>query len=246
VSTFSDSIILDTEPPTGTVTISEGAFTNQLDVSLALTASDATSEVTQMRISNYDTFDSAEWEPFSETTPWMLLEGDGTKTVYVQFKDTLGWVSQTYSVTIVLDTTPPSTSTPDGPAGWINYNTPTFTWSASDDYGSGVAGYYYRVDGGSETWTISTSVTLPTQPDGNHVFYVKAQDNAGNIGDESSFEFHIDTTPPAVAISSPAEGETTQSSNVTVIWSTSDAGSGLEVCEIKLDSGTLDLPGNLN
>jgi hypothetical protein len=236
--TYSDNIILDTEAPIGTVTISEGAITNQLIVSLTLTASDSTSGVSQMRLSTDGTFDTEPWEPFSTTTSWNLLDGDGDKTIYVQFKDNAELVSETYTASILLDTSPPSTPTPDVPAGWINDDAPTLTWSASDDDGSGVAGYYYRVDGESETWTISTSVTLPSQSDGSHVFYVKARDNAWNIGTESSFEFHIDTTPPSVTISSPAEGETTQSSSITVVWSGSDAGSGVDWYEVRLDSGS--------
>jgi hypothetical protein len=33
-----------------------------------------------------------------------LPSGDGEKTVYVQFKDTAGWVSNSYSDTILLNT----------------------------------------------------------------------------------------------------------------------------------------------
>ena len=236
VSTFSDIIILDTTPPTGSVTISEGAATNQLVVSLTLTASDATSGVSQMRFSTDGIFDTESWETFSATTAWNLLGGDGDKTIYVQFRDNAGCVSETYTASILLDTSPPSTPIPDGPTDWISYNTPTLTWLVSDDEGSGVEGYYYHFDGGSETWTVFTSVASQPQPDGKHVFYVKAQDNVGNIGDESSFQFHIDTTPPAVAVASPAEGETIQSSNVTVVWSGLDAGSGLEGYEVRIDT----------
>jgi len=98
----------------------------------------------------------------------------------------------------------PSPNSDDGVEGWSNDNTPTFTWSPSADSGSGVAGYYWKVDSGSETWTTSTSVTLPPQSDGYHFFYVKAKDNAGNIGNWGSHDFQIDATPPlAPIVSSP-------------------------------------------
>jgi hypothetical protein len=81
-------------------------------------------------------------------------------------------------------------------------------------------------------------VTLSAQSDGSHTFYVKAKDNAGNNGTYGSHAFQIDTKPPSVTISSPAEGEKITSSNVTLTWSGLDNVSGLDKFEIKLDSGT--------
>lgn len=121
-----------------------------------------------------------------------------------------------FGILQVQDTIPPSLPVPDdGVSGWSNSSAPRFTWSASTDAGSGVAGYYYRVDNGPETWIISTSVTLSAQTDGSHVFYVKAKDNAGNNGTYGSHAFQIDKTPPSAAIAYPANGTTVTSASVT-------------------------------
>jgi hypothetical protein len=118
----------------------------------------------------------------------------------------------------VQDTKPPSTCNPDdGISGWSNNSTPTFRWSAAVDNGSGVAGYYYRVDNGQENWTTSINVTLPSQTDGIHTFYVKARDNAGNNGTYGSHTFQIDKTPPSATIAYPTNGTTVISANVTFI-----------------------------
>lgn len=56
-----------------------------------------------MRFSDNGT-DWTSWETYSTSKNWTLSSGDGTKTVYVQFKDTAGWGSSSYSDTIRLDT----------------------------------------------------------------------------------------------------------------------------------------------
>ena len=46
----------------------------------------------------------------------------------------------------------------------------------------GIAGYFYRVDDGTEIYTTSKNVTLPEQKDGNYTLYVRAKDNLGMKG----------------------------------------------------------------
>jgi hypothetical protein len=84
-----------------------------------------------------------------------------------------------YNYGVNKDTTPPpapviSSSTHPNEDNWYNNNDPTFTWTTPLDDLSGIAGYYWKVDSGSETWITSTSVTLPAQSDGTHTFYVRA------------------------------------------------------------------------
>ena len=52
------------------------------------------------------------WNLYASTKTWYLPFGDGTKKVWVQFKDDAGNQSPEYSDTIVLDTTPPDTEKP--------------------------------------------------------------------------------------------------------------------------------------
>ncbi|MBD3192121.1 MAG: S8 family serine peptidase [Candidatus Heimdallarchaeota archaeon] len=47
-----------------------------------------------------------------------------------------------------------------------------------------------------------------------------------------------DTTPPTIDITSPNEGATLTSSDVTVTWSGSDSGSGIDYYETRIDSGS--------
>ncbi len=115
-STASDGITLDTVDPAGTVTIDAGAtYATNANVPLALTAS---ADTAMMMISNDAAFTGASWQPYGATVPvWTLPAPDGTKTVYVKFKDFADRESLVVTDTIILDTTAPRinylTDTPD-------------------------------------------------------------------------------------------------------------------------------------
>src|SRR3990172_3822170 len=144
----------DTAAPTGTITINSGAspnITNSTLVTLNISATDYTG-VSHMCVSDSTTCTT--WETvttsttFATTKTWTLPSGDGTKTVYVWFKDTLGNANATpYSGTIILDTTAPvdGTLTATAVSGTIRLE-----WSGFSDNGSGMKDYIlvYNVGGG--------------------------------------------------------------------------------------------------
>jgi hypothetical protein len=111
VKLYGENVVVDTTPPTGTVTINSGAnYTNSPAVSLSLSAADTGSGMgtgAQMQFSN----DNKTWsspEAYAAGKSWSLPAGDGTKTVYVKFKDAAGNWSAAYSDTIILDTAKPA------------------------------------------------------------------------------------------------------------------------------------------
>ncbi len=101
---YSDAIQLDTLAPTGTIIINGGAAsTNSTNVTLTLSCSDLQG-CSEMQFSN-DGITYSSPEPYATTKAWTLTSGDGTKTVYAQFKDTAGNWSTAYNDTILLETT---------------------------------------------------------------------------------------------------------------------------------------------
>ena len=95
-------IKLDKTAPTGSITINKDtASASSTSVTLTLSADDNL-EVAQMHFRNNETAWTA-WETYSTSKNWMLPSGDGTKIVYVQFKDAAGLVSPDYSDTIMLE-----------------------------------------------------------------------------------------------------------------------------------------------
>jgi len=177
--TKTETIMIDKTEPEGSLSIDgEPDYVSDTDVSLSLSATDATSGVGEMRFKN----SGGSWEPwegYSSSKDWDLDSGDGEKEVMAQFKDEAGLVSATYQATVVLDTSPPEIS-PDIENGTVTRDTTVnLSWGATDD-GSGVDHYEVRVDGGS--WKdigTDTSRSFEGLEGGKHTFEIKAVDNVG-------------------------------------------------------------------
>ncbi len=108
---------VDTTAPSGSISINNGASSVRggHTVTLSLSAADNvdTTASIQMQISNDPNLTNAPWEAFSTSKNWTLTQGDGDVRVYARFKDSLGNISSPYSYMINLDSTPPSTSSPN-------------------------------------------------------------------------------------------------------------------------------------
>ena len=97
---YSDTIVLDTTAPTGSILIQGGVeVVTDTQVALTLSASDAHS-VTDMRLRN-DTAVWGAWEPFAASRAWTLPDQEGEHTVWVQFRDPAVNVSVAYSDSVV-------------------------------------------------------------------------------------------------------------------------------------------------
>jgi WD40 repeat protein len=108
-STTTVRVNIDKTPPTGSLTINDGAATTgSTIVTLKIQANDPLSGVAEMRFSN-DGRTWSDWESFGSTRSyWDLARYGGSvnqagpKTVYAQLRDRAGNVSQTFSATIRL------------------------------------------------------------------------------------------------------------------------------------------------
>jgi len=192
----------DTTPPSGSISINNGGVaTNNTTATLNLSATDTQSSVSQMQFSN----DNTTWsvaEPYVTSKSWTLTAGDGTKTVYVKFKDTAGNWSIAYSNAIVLDTMAPVTTA--APASGT-YNIAQSVTLVSSETGT----IYYTTNG--EAPTIAAMIyTGPLSLAANATTVLKffAQDMAGNSETVKTQTYTIDTIAPVVAISSPVSGNT--------------------------------------
>lgn len=97
------SVVNDLTPPTGSVVINGNAPTTaSLDVALTLSATDVdvNNTVTEMRFS-WDNSTWLPWEPYATTRNISIPPGaNGTKTIFVQFRNDVGGVSATYTDSI--------------------------------------------------------------------------------------------------------------------------------------------------
>jgi hypothetical protein len=196
-TSYSDTILLDTTAPTGSIVINGGdTYTNSTTATLTLSAADGGSGVYQMRFSNNGTTWST-WEAYATSKAWTLTGGDGTKTVYVRFLDNAGNVSTSYSDNIILDTTAPTGSIViNGGDAYTNSTAATLTLSATDG-GSGVYQMRFSNDGATwstwEAYTTSKAWTL-TSGDGAKTVYVQYSDNAGYVSGSFTDTIILDTT----------------------------------------------------
>ncbi|OGF45761.1 MAG: hypothetical protein A2536_00795 [Candidatus Firestonebacteria bacterium RIFOXYD2_FULL_39_29] len=210
----------DYDPPTATtITINNNAeYTNNQNVILNLEATDAISGMSQMQFSN----DGSTWstaEAYATIKNWNLASVDGTKTVYVKYKDNAGNWTGDIADTIIMDAT--------APAGTVSINSGasltmtigvTLSISAEDGVGSGVTNMQFSNDG--STWSTAVAYAAGTKTwdlesaDGLKTAYVRYTDGAGNTADITS-TIKLCTVNKLV-VGAPLEAIAGSSFNVTI------------------------------
>jgi hypothetical protein len=97
-----------TTPPSGTsISINGGAATTD---SISVTLSLAAANASEMIIANVPDFVGSSWESFTTSKTWTLISGNGSKTVYAQFKNSSDQ-SSVISDSITLNVSTPSGGT---------------------------------------------------------------------------------------------------------------------------------------
>lgn len=142
-----------------------------------------------------------------------LAEG-ASYTLKLEAEDLSGVVA-TDRVTVKVKNTPPRA--PLQLAGTLTVNNVALTWNANTE--PDIQGYLvYRDQRLANATGLVIGSLVPylvkpnayndvSVPDGRHRWFVQAMDLAGNVSDPSNeVEFTIDTRPPHVAISKPADG----------------------------------------
>lgn len=97
-------------------------------------------------------------------------------------------------------------------------------------------------NGYSVTYTPASALS-----NGNHTVEVSVSDNDGNAATAKSTTFTVDTVPPTLNITSPAEGLITATASVSVVGTTNDATSSPVSVSVKLngtDQGTVTVESN--
>jgi len=216
--------VTDNDSPSGSVLInSADTYTNTNDVTLSLNATDNIAP-TSMCFRNSNT-DCTNWVPYASTYEWATTTTQGTRTVHAWFMDAAGNISEASTDTITLDSVAPSIptllSTISNPT---NLLVQVWNWAASSDATSGVAGYIYRVTGSLDLApTFIGNVTTATTNfiDGVYNIFLRAEDNAGNQGDEASVTLTVDATAPTVPLNGLPNGISIPINNFDFTWDAS-------------------------
>ena len=236
---------VDTVAPSGSVVIDGGAtYTASTGVNLTLSATDAISGVAQMSFSN-DGSTWLPWESYATNKSWTLSSGDGSKTVYVRYKDNAGNVSAPATDTITLDTVAPTGSVViDGGATFAASTGVNLTLSVTDAT-SGVAQMRFRNDGSSwsvwESYAISKAWTL-SSGDESKLVYAQYKDNAGNISGSATDTITLKTDVHAGSVVIDGGATYTPSTSVNLTLSVKDATSGVTQMRFSNDDSDWSAP----
>ncbi|HBV99394.1 MAG TPA: hypothetical protein DEF36_20435, partial [Desulfotomaculum sp.] len=236
--TISDSITLDTTAPTGgSISINGGdTYTTSTTVTLTLSATGAS----EMMVSEDSGFSGASYEAYATSKSFTLSSGDGTKTVYVKYRNAAGnETSGTISDSITLDTTAPTISisapsellTASSSVTYAVYYTGAHAVTlASGDITlnkAGTADGTVAVTGtGNSTRTVTISGITGDGTLGISIAAATASDNAGNtaLSAGPSETFTVDkTAPTGGSISINGGADSTNSTSVTLTLSATEA-----------------------
>lgn len=184
-SPASDGITVDTVPPANaTLRINDGSSAiNTENVTLTLAATDVTTAVDQMRISNNPDFSNSVYEPFSSVRAWSLSSGPGVKTVYVKFKDLAGNESeQAVTATVVVSNAAAIAYYNNGIA-YINSTTGALTNASSTtaSYFDPTGKFAYELGTGVVSYSINANTGLLTSTGSTVTGSSLAFDSTGKI-----------------------------------------------------------------
>ena len=214
---YSDGITVDTTPPTGTISINNGAaYTLTTAVTLSLSATDHSGTVSQMQCSN-DHVTYSTPEPYATTKAWTLTSGDGTKTVYAKFKDTAGNWSNAMNAQIILDTTSPSAPGIDPVTSPTNHTSHTLTGTKEANTGIWLGEHEVVAFNSATLWSYPAALS-----EGTNAFTFTTKDQAGNASAGRSVTIVRDTTGPSLTAVTATD---ITASSATITWTTDEAAS---------------------
>jgi hypothetical protein len=84
-------------------------------------------------------------------------------------------------------------------------------------------------------FSFTTTLALDGSADGNHTVHFQATDQAGKVA-STAVSFMLDSRPPALSTSSPAPG-VVATTNVTIMGTVNDYGSGVARLQARVDNG---------
>jgi hypothetical protein len=237
------TVTVDNAGPTGTISNGNGSPTNDTTPTLNLTIADAGIGITgaQMQFS-CDNVTYSSWESyatpktnFNVRTGAGCTDADGSKTVYVKYKDSLDNIGSSYNTgAFTLDTASSNAALSNTPASLTNSTSASITVAGTD-----VVSYKYKLDSGSygiET-VIATAITLSSLVDGSHTLSVIGKDSAGNWqaeGSATTYTWTVDTAVPIRSAGSPSSSQTAGTTQVTLSLATNES----STCKYSTTAGT--------
>jgi hypothetical protein len=235
----SELIQVDATPPVSSIACNDAvcsSSTYTAPVSVSLSATDSggsgTAEI------HYETNGS---EPTILSPRYFVpFTVSATTTVKYRAWDSAGNVEATKSQLIQVETAPTDTTPPTSSiacnsatcsSGW--YAAPVSVSLSATDPGGAVADIRYTTNGSDPT-TSSTLYAGPFTVSTTTTVKYRAWDTAGNVEATKSQLIQVDTVPPTVSITSPANGATV-TGNIKIVAAATDALAGVASVKFYVD-----------
>jgi hypothetical protein len=178
--------VLDTTPPTTTITAKPSNPSNVTSPSFSFTSNEPGTFECQL--------DSSGYSPCTSPKTYTGV-AEGSHTFNVRAIDVAGNVSTGASATWTVDTTAPTTTIGTKPANPTNATGASFSFTASE------AGSTFECQLDAGAFAACTSPKAYTAlAAGSHTFGVRARDAAGNTGPVATYTWTIDLTAPTTTI----------------------------------------------
>lgn len=186
---------LETIPPETTITSGPATRTNDSSAHFAFSSNEAGSTFAC-------SLDGGPFEACTQPKSYFSLN-EGPHEFQVRATDGSGNTDATPAVrTWTVDLTPPDTALTSGPSGINTSSDASFAFSSTES----PATFSCSLDGGEFTPCSSTK-TYTGLPDGNHVFRVRAVDQAGNIDPSpATRSWTVDARGPIISFRRPIAG----------------------------------------
>lgn len=238
------TVVIDSTPPVTDISAGQPKYVDQSgktyatkDTIFTLSATDNLSGVALIEYR----LDNGAWQSYSPFT----INAEGSHFVEYRSKDNVGNQELTKSLSIIVDSTPPSTEISIGEPKYIDssgalYVTKDtiFTLGASDNL-SGISVTEYNINTGE--WTLYAQFKLNAE--GMHTIYYRSKDNVGNTETEKVLTAVIDNTPPSseITIGVPKyidqSGKAYATKDAVFTITATDSASGVAKAEYRLDNG---------
>jgi hypothetical protein len=246
-ATDSVTVLVDTTDPTVEITAPSEGATVGTEVTVEWTADDGLG-------SGIDTgevsIDGGAWTAAIGSSYTFTGLTSGGHTVDVKVTDDAGnegTDSVAFTVTaVIVDTTAPTVSITSPTNGSsLGASSVTVAWTASDGTGSGIDTIEVKLDAGAWTTVTGSSHEFTALAEGTHMVSVRVTDNAGNAA-TATVTFMVDTVDPSLSITSPEDAWETEDKSVTVTWTCTDVGCGIDRIEVCIDGGAFTPVGTVS
>ncbi len=229
---FVDAIIHDDIPPVLTSLSSPPRVTKESSTSIQF---DATDSISGSGLSTIECFDKNS-SPVSECLKNMsinnIAEGNASLTIYAF--DRAGNKSAPLVQSWFVDRTIPKVEINSKPSDRTNQTGAEFGFSGTDNFSTALS-YECKIDGLAYSSCVSPK-SFSKLSNGNHDFYLRAQDEAGNFSSEEKYSWDVDLNSPTVVITKRPDSYTKEKTGQFEFTGT-DNGAPIGKFDCRLDGG---------